>query len=72
MPNGMSGRPMVALFENEGSVPLARLRIAAVATTHLIPEKQMMGTDIGIPLKMIGEFLANNRADRNDLEGLNG
>ncbi len=67
MPNGMSGGPMWALFENVDSNPLDRLRLAAVATTHLNPEKQMMGTDIAVPLRMIGGFLANVRADRNRL-----
>lgn len=66
-PNGMSGGPIFALFHNEDSRPLDDFRVVAVATTHFIAEKQMMGTDIRVPLAMIGDFLANVDANRNML-----
>lgn len=63
MPNGMNGGPIWTLFLNENSTPVD-IELVGVATDHLIQEKTIMGSDIGVALRMIGDYIGNERANR--------
>src|SRR6185437_3733095 len=62
-PQGMSGSPIVVLFETDPDGRFRVFPVVAIGTRYRIKSKILIGTDVRFALEMIAQFLRGEAGD---------